>query len=111
MPRLLETSRADDPVLAARAPDLDLVDVVEQRGGLHERSVHRDLRLGDETGGGHGDARHALGVDDDAVGQPGVGKHATSGGSVRNGHGPILAAGRNPCTGRGALQPRSVRSR
>ena len=68
--RRLEPKRADDPVLPAGAPDLDLVDVVQQRRRLDQRAVDRDLRLRQEGGAGHGHAGDALGVDHDAVGQP-----------------------------------------
>ena len=97
----LEPPRADDAVLAAGAPDLELVDVVEQGGGLDQRAVDRDLRLGHQAGGGNGDAGHALGMDDDPVGQIGVVEQAPGGGSVGDGHGPMLPAGPAPCTGRG----------
>ena len=107
----LEPQRPDHAVLAAGAADLDLVDVVEQRGRLDQRAVHRDRGLGHQPGGRHGDASHALGVDDDAVGQPGAGQQATGGVSVGNGHGPMLPAPARPCTATGAVQPASVRTR
>ena len=50
--RRLEPPRADDAVLAAGPPDLDLVDVVQQRGRLDQRAVDRDQRLGHEAGAG-----------------------------------------------------------
>ena len=71
-----------------------LVDVVQERRRLDQRAVDRDLRLGEESRAGHGHAGDALGVDDDAVGQPGIGQHAPGGGSVGNGHGPMLPRAR-----------------
>ena len=103
--RSLEAPRADDAMLPARATDLDLVDVVEERRCLDQRAVDRDLGLGHQPRGGDGDASHALGVDDDPVRQPGVVEHASSGGSVGDGHGPMLPVAPRPCTARGALQP------
>ena len=109
--RRLEPERADDPVLAAGPPDLDLVDVVQQRRRLDQRAVDRDLRLRKEGGAGHGHAGDALGMDHDAVGQALLVQHAPSGGSVGNGHGPMLAADPVPCTASDALQPASVLTR
>ena len=101
--RRLQAPRADDAVLAAAAPDLDLVDVVEQGGRLDQRAVDRDPGLGHQPGSGDGDAGHALGVDDDPVGQPGLVEQAPGGGSVGNGHGPMLPVA--PCA---AHRARSV---
>ncbi len=97
-------------MLAAGAPDLDLVDVVEQGRGLDQRAVDRDPRLGQEGGGGDGDASDALGVANDAVGQFGVGEQAAGGGAIGNGHVPMLAVASMPCTARAVLQPASVRT-
>ena len=90
-------------MLAAGPADLGLVDVMQQRGRLDQRAVDRDRGLGHQPGGRHGDAGHALGMDDDAVGQPGVGQQLTGGISVGDGHGPILPVAARPCTidGRG----------
>ena len=108
VPGCLEPSGAHDPMLAAAASDLDLVDVVEQRRGLHQRAVDRDLRLGQQCRRGAGNAGHPLGMADDAGGQARLVEQPPRGESIGYGHGPMLPATPLPCTARDVLHPASV---